>query len=167
MMTATLVFALLTAQASPVAGALDPRTPEAIAVMAPVDAVFAGLAARDGALLRPHVDPAARVMAMVRRADGSSRVVAPTWEQFVSNLKPGPERFEEIMVDPTIAVDGDVAMVWGEYIFRVDDAISHCGVNHFDLVRRDDVWQIVNLTWSQRSTGCEDIAARINSQAER
>src|SRR5690606_10298859 len=114
---------------------------------------------RDGSRMLPHVDAEARITAVVQLPDGA-RVRQPTVAEFAGGLTPGPERFEEVMVAPVVRIDGDIAMVWGEYVFRVDGEISHCGVNHFDLVRRDGVWKIANLTWSQRSTGCEAIAAR-------
>lgn len=143
------------------AGAVDPASPEGQAVLVPVNATFAALAANDGALIRPHVDTSGKITAVVMNADGTSRIGGPSWERFIDGLQPGPQRLEEIMVDPVIAIDGDVAMVWGEYVFRIDGQISHCGVDHFDLVRRDGAWKIVNLTWTQRQTGCEEIAARI------
>lgn len=162
MLTATLALALLTApvQDPAVAGRVDPDSAEGRAVLAPIDATFAALAARDGDRILPHVDTTGRIMVSVTGLTGT-RVSTPTWAQFIGGLKPGPETFEEIMVDPVIAIDGDVAMVWGEYIFRIDGQISHCGVDHFVLIRRDDVWTIVNLTWTQRATGCEEIAAKV------
>ena len=150
----------LTLAADP-SGAVDPASPEGRAVLAPVDAVFAALAANDGGLIRPHVDTGGKITAVVMNADGTSRIGGPSWDRFIDGLQPGPQRLEEIMVDPVIAIDGDVAMVWGEYVFRIDGAISHCGVDHFDLVRRDGAWKIVNLTWTQRQSGCDEIAARI------
>lgn len=162
MLTATLALALLTTTVpEPVAGRVDAASAEGAAVMAPINATFAALAARDGELMRPHVNTGGRVVASVRGLTGT-RVSTPGWERFIGGLQPGPERFEEIMVDPLIAIDGDVAMVWGEYIFRIDGQISHCGVNHFMLTRRDSdaAWIIDNLTWTQRATDCDGIAAR-------
>ena len=161
MSVAALALTLMLA-ADP-AGAVNAASPEGQAVMAPIEATFAALAARDGELIRPHIDPAGRILVSVHGPTGT-RVSSPSWEQFIGGLRPGPERLQEVMVDPTIAIDGDVAMVWGEYVFRIDGAISHCGVNHFTLTRRDDIWTIVNLTWTQRQTGCEEITARIAAQ---
>ena len=146
------------------AGSVDPASPEGQAVLAPVNATFAAIAARDGNLIRPHVDTSGKITAVEMMPNGASRSDSPTWEQFIDGLQPGPERLEEIMVDPVIAIDGDIAMVWGEYIFRLDGRVLHCGVDHFDLVRSDGAWKIVNLTWTQRQTGCEEIAARIAAQ---
>ncbi len=145
-------------------GSVDPASPEGQAVLVPINATFAALAANDGNLMRPHVDTSGKITAVVMNADGTSRVGGPSWERFIDGLQPGPQRLEEIMVDPVIAIDGDIAMVWGEYIFRLDGRISHCGVDHFDLVRRDGAWKIVNLTWTQRQTGCEEIAARVGTR---
>lgn len=138
-------------------GAVDPASPEGAAVMAPVNAVFAALAARDGEAILPHVDPNGRINVVVERIDGARRYGTPTWAEFAAGLTPGPERFEEVMPNPTVAIDGDIAVVWGRYAFRIDGQTSHCGVDHFDLIRRNDAWVIVNLTWSQRTTGCEGL----------
>ena len=144
----------LSLQAAP-AGAVDPASPEGAAVMAPVNAVFAALAARDGQAILPHVGQNGRITLVVDRVDGARRVGTPTWAEFTSGLTAGPERFEEQMPNPTVAIDGNIATVWGRYVFKIDGQTSHCGVNHFDLIRRNDAWTIVNLTWSQRTTGCE------------
>lgn len=133
----------------------DPASAEGRAVLAPVDAVFAALAARDGALITPHMDPEARMTAVVARPDGSQIVRRMTAADFAAGIQPGAQRLEEVMPDPIVAIDGDVAMVWGRYLFRVDGAISHCGANHFDMVRRDGVWKIAGITWNQRTDGCE------------
>jgi hypothetical protein len=58
------------------------------------------------------------------------------------------------MIDTAIEVDGDIAMVWGPYTFTVNGKVHHCGVNHFDLVRDGGSWKVLNVTWSQRTTGC-------------
>lgn len=158
MLTATLALALLTAPMQ------DPDAADRAAVMVPIDATFGALAARDGELIRPHVDTSGKITAVELVPGGEPRSSSPTWEQFIGGLTPGPERFEEIMVDPVIAIDGDIAMVWGEYIFRIDGQITHCGVDHFDLIRRGGAWKIVNLTWTQRNTGCDEIAAKIAAQ---
>jgi len=146
------------------AGAVDPASPEGAAVMAPVSAVFDALAARSAEGLDAHFDPAAQLTVVHERAEAASRVSHLTWQQFAGGLQPGPERLEEVMIDPTIAVDGDVAMVWGPYVFRIDGRLSHCGVDHFSLTRQSGVWKIASLTWNQRTTGCEALDAAARAQ---
>lgn len=133
----------------------DPTSSEARAVLVPVNAVFAGLAAKDGALITPHLDPEARMTAVVARPEGMQAVVRMSGTEFASGLQPGGPALEEVMPDPIVAIDGDVAMVWGRYVFRIDGAISHCGSNHFDMIRKDGAWKIAGITWNQRTDGCE------------
>jgi len=156
-MFASAAFALtLALQAAPT-GAVDPASPEGAAVLTPVNAIFSALAARDGSAILPHIDTAGRITVIAEGPNGARRSDSPSWTEFTAGLTPGPERLEEVLIDPTIAIDGDIAVVWGRYVFRVDGAISHCGVDHFDLVRKDGVWKIVNLTWTQRETGCDSL----------
>lgn len=138
----------------------EAASPEQQAVLAPVNAVFAALAARDAAGLDAHFDAAAQLTVVHENADGANRVAHLTWQQFAGGLQPGLERLEEVLIDPTVAIDGDLAVVWGSYVFRIDGRISHCGVDHFDLIRQDGVWKINALTWNQRATGCEALNAR-------
>jgi hypothetical protein len=133
----------------------DPASPEAAAVMAPVNATFAALAARDGALLTPHLDSEARMIAAVERSDGSRVIRRLTGQEFAAGLRPGAERFEEIMPNPVIVIDGDIASVFGRYLFKIDGATVHCGANHFDMIRKDGAWIIAGISWSQRTTGCD------------
>lgn len=135
-------------------------SPEQQAVLVPVNAVFAALAARDAAGLDAHFDPAAQLTVVHERADGPNRVTRLTWQQFAGGLQPGPERFEEVLIDPTVAIDGDLAVVWGDYVFRIDGRISHCGVDHVGLIRQNGAWKINSLAWNQRTTGCEALNAR-------
>lgn len=159
----TAAVLALALQTTP-SGAVDPASPEHQAVLAPVNAVFAALAARSADGLDAHFDPAAQLTVVHERAGAPGRVSHLTWQQFAGGLQPGPERLEEVMIAPTVAVDGDVAMVWGPYVFRIDGRLSHCGVDHFSLVRQAGVWKITSLTWNQRTTGCEalDAATRTN-----
>lgn len=149
------MIALMAALAVQTPTQVEPASPEAAAVMVPIDGIFAALAARDGSLLAPHLAPEARMIVAVERPDGTASIQTLAAEAFAAGLRPGPERFEEIMPDPIIAIDGDIAMVWGRYVFRVDGRVSHCGSDHFDLIRRDGVWRIAGITWNQRTTGCE------------
>lgn len=149
------VLAIAAALAIQATAAADPASAEAVAVMAPVNAVFGALAARDGALLTPHLDPEARMIVAVERPDGTRTIRRIGGQEFAAGLQPGPERLEEVMPDPIIAIDDDIAMVWGRYLFKIDGAIVHCGSGHFDLIRKDGVWLIAGITWNQRTTGCE------------
>ena len=138
----------------PPAKPLPPPASEDAAVMAPVNALFDGLARRDSAIILAAMRPDATATAANEKADGTRTVRRLTAADFAAGVKPGPERYEERLTDPAIEIDGDIAMVWSPYVFLVDGKVHHCGVDHFDLVRENGAWKVANVTWSSRTTGC-------------
>ena len=156
-----LIFALLLAQTTPVqpiqkGTGLPPAPPgtEEAAIMTPVNGLFAALAARDGQAMLRYARPEAAVTVADEKADGTRAVRRTTFTEFAAGLKPGPERYEERLSDAAIEYDGDIAMVWGRYDFLIDGKVHHCGYDHVDLVRDGGRWQIANITYSSRTTGC-------------
>jgi len=125
------------------------------AVMAPINAMFAGLEARDPAKILAQTRPEGGATVVSEKPDGTRAIRHESWSEFAGGIKPGPERYREKLLDPAIEIDGDIAMVWGRFVFTVDDKIHHCGVDHFDLVRQNGTWKVLNVTWSSRTTGCE------------
>ena len=39
-----------------------------------------------------------------------------------------------------------MAMVWAPYRFTIDGKLSHCGYNHYSLVRDAGRWKIASAT---------------------
>jgi len=135
---------------------LDPGRAEVLAV---VDAAFAGIAAKDEAAIRAQLRPTGTATVIMEKVDGSRTVRSVDLAAWAS-VDSGPERYNEQMVAPTIAIDGAIATVSGRYIFAIDGTIRHCGYQHFDLVRDVGVWKIQNVTWSVRTFGCGATRAR-------
>lgn len=157
-----ILFALALAAPLPALAQVTPTPPlppanplpyedaDAAAVMAPINGILAAIAKRDG----PGVLPFVVAGGMVSSTDGASfRRIG--WTDYAEHLRPGPERLEERIFTPAIEVDGAIAMVWAPYVFRIDGKVQHCGVNHFDLVRHDGAWKVLNVTYSIRKTECE------------
>jgi hypothetical protein len=124
------------------------------AVMVPIKAMFAGLAAHDGQLILAQTRPEGGAMVALERPDGSRTIRHLSWTDFAAGIKPGPDKYEERISDPAIEADGDIAMVWVPYTFYLNGKADHCGVDHFDLIRENGQWKVLNVTWSQRTTGC-------------
>lgn len=123
-------------------------------VMRPVNAVFAGIAARDPAVIDAELVAGGSATIVTVRADGSRTIQRSSWPEALAHFRPGPEKFEERLSDPAIESDGSVAVVWGNYVFLIDGKVHHCGIDHFDLVRDGNRWKIANVTFSERMTGC-------------
>ena len=125
------------------------------AVLVPINAMFAGLEARDSAAILAQTRPEGGATVASEKPDGTHAVRHLSWADFAGGIKPGPERYQERLLDPAVEIDGDVAMVWSRYVFTIDGKPHHCGVDHFDLVRENGAWKVLNVTWSSRTTGCE------------
>jgi hypothetical protein len=150
------VLLALAAQASadklPPAQALPPPVGEEQAVLASVDALLASFSVGDSAAMLRWVYPDGRVTATGTRASGSG-LRQQSWAQFAARITP-QGAFQETISDPAIEIDGDAAMVWAPFVVRVGGKVSNCGVDHFDLVRENGAWKVMNLTFSSRMTGC-------------
>ncbi|MEO8456079.1 MAG: nuclear transport factor 2 family protein [Sphingomicrobium sp.] len=154
-MITSLLLALVAAAPEtklPPAQALPPPAAEEQAVLAPINQLFAALEAGDSAGVLRIVYPEGRVTAVGTLRTGNG-LRQESWTQFAARLKPG-EGFRESITDPAIEVDGDIAMVWAPFVVRVGGKVSNCGVDHFDLVRENGAWRVMNITFSSRTTGC-------------
>ena len=152
----TSLLIVLAAQTSsaklPPAQALPPPAAEEQAVLAPINQLFAALEAGDAAGVLRVVYPDGRVTA-VGALRGGTGLRQESWTQFAARLKAG-EGFRESISDPAIEVGGDIAMVWAPFAVRVDGKVSNCGVDHFDLVRANGAWKVMNIAFSSRTAGC-------------
>jgi hypothetical protein len=133
----------------PPAQALPPPAAEEQAVLAPIDRFFAALAAKDAAGMLAEAQPEGRLTAN----ESGKPPRAMNWSEFTARFKPneGPALLERFVGAPAVEADGDIAMVWSPYEFLIDGKVSHCGIDHFDLVRANEQWKILNVTWSKRS----------------
>jgi ketosteroid isomerase-like protein len=139
-------------KAHPAAPAPAPASKSAI--MQPIEAIMRGISARDSAALAAQLRPDADVTVAVEGPDGKHVIRHLSASQFSGSVQPGPEHLEARLGKPDIRVDGDIAMVWVGYSFLIDGKVDHCGVNHFDLVREENVWKVQNVTWSSRKSRC-------------
>ena len=117
------------------------------AVLAPIQAMFAGMSARDAAAIKKPTLPGG-VMVLMR--DGKPTQM--TFEDFATRVgKPGKEQIEEKIHDPLVRIDNDLAVVWAPFDFLVDGKVSHCGTDLFNLVRQDGEWRIASVADTSRN----------------
>jgi hypothetical protein len=131
---------------------LHAATPEEDAVLAPVNALFAGMHQRDAVAIKASAIPNA---SMVLMRDGKPAQM--TIEAFADRVgKPGKTAIEERIHDPIIHIDNDLAVVWAPFEFLSDGKVDHCGTDLFNLVRSDGKWLIASLA----DTGRKDCPAK-------
>jgi Putative lumazine-binding len=147
----TLVVAGITAAAFLITP-LHAETPEEQAVLAPVQAMFEGMAKRDATAIKKPLLPGGT---MVLMRDGKPTQM--TFEAFADRVgRPGTSHIEERIHDPLVRIDNDLAMVWAPFEFLVDGKVDHCGTDLFNLVQQDGKWLIASVA----DTGRKDCAAK-------
>lgn len=130
---------------------LHAATTEQQAVLAPVKALFDGMAKRDPDAIRKPLLPGG---AMVLMRDGKPTQM--TFEDFADRVgRPGTTRIEERIHDPLVRIDHDLAVVWAPFEFLVDGKVDHCGTDLFNVVQTDGKWLIANVA----DTGRKDCPA--------
>jgi hypothetical protein len=130
----------------------EPSPKEAQAVMAPITAMFDGMAKRDAAAIKKPLLPGGGLVLM---RDGKPTQMS--FEDFADRVgKPGKSQIEERIHDPLVRIDNDLAVVWAPFDFLVDGKVDHCGTDLFNLVRSDGKWLIANVA----DTGRKDCGAK-------
>jgi hypothetical protein len=131
-----MVLALPSIQA-----AAQPTTPQDSAVLAPIDAMFAGMAKRDAAAIKAAAVPGTMLVLM---RDGKPAQM--TIDAFADRVgKPAKAQIEERIHDPLVRIDHDLAMVWAPFEFLVDGKLDHCGTDLFNLIQTDGKWLIAGV----------------------
>ncbi len=142
-----LAGALTLALALP-AGAQNPDS----AVLAPIDAMFHGMTARDPAAIKAAALPGT-ILVLMR--DGKPEQM--TMDAFADHFsKPTKAHLEERIHDPLVRTDHDLAVVWAPFEFLVDGKPDHCGTDLFNLVQTGGKWVIAGIA----DTGTKSCAAK-------
>ena len=124
--------------------------------LAVVNTMFAEMANHNPPAIAALFTTEATLTAIIKNKEGKSAVRVFTGESFSKNFAENRGPIKEDMYAPEIKVDGDLASVWGRYVFFVNGKISHCGVNAFHLVRSDVGWKIATASSTMDPQGCTD-----------
>ena len=70
--------------------------------------------------------------------------------------KPATTKYLERLLSYDIKIDGNLASVWTPYEFYLNDTLSHCGANSFQLFDNNGKWEIIYLVDTRRRVGCKN-----------
>ena len=131
---------------------LHAATPEQQEVLAPVQALFDGMAKRDSDAIRKPLLTGGTMVLM--RGGKPTQMTFDAFAELVA--KPGTTHIEERIHDPLVRIDHDLAVVWAPFEFLVDGKVDHCGTDLFNLVRTDGKWLIASVA----DTGRKDCSVK-------
>ncbi len=121
-----------------------------------VNKMFAEMANHNPAAIAELWTKDSNLAAVISRRDGKKQSVSFTGEAFSKNFAEKKGEIKEDMYAPKVEVDGDIALVFGRYVFFSDGKLLHCGLNAFHLIRLDGVWKIANAVSSIDAGGCTE-----------
>jgi hypothetical protein len=116
-------------------------------------AFLAALSATDTGTLSGLLVPQAMIYS-VREGPEGPALRAVSREAFLESLGGEDQEFQERMWDPTVMVEGRVAMVWAPYDFHLNGQFSHCGIDVFTLLMGEGGWQVASITYNVVREGC-------------
>jgi hypothetical protein len=135
--------------------AFAPTTAQRAEVTHTLQRLFDALRDGDEALLRSVMDESV-VMHFTETRDGATTSGSSTVGGLASRITGGGDPLIERMWDPIVVVSGALATIWTPYDFYVGETFSHCGVDSANLIRTQDGWKIVALSWTRlQPPACE------------
>lgn len=80
-----------------------------------------------------------------------------TVEKFLNSIVSIPENLniKEVLHDYQIQSDGLLATAWTPYSFFVNDTLSHCGTNSFQLIKDQGIWKIISIIDTRKKDNCK------------
>ena len=124
-------------------------------VMTVINKLFQGMRLGNEKLVLSAFDSSAVLMS-VGSSLGKTIVHSDDYLSFAKAVgTPHPQVWDERISNPVIHISGDLAVVWSEYSFYLGDKLNHCGIDSFQLVKRDDGWKILVIVDTRKKAGCE------------
>ena len=148
-----LIFAFIALFA---VSAFAQKTDDSKNALSVVNKMFDEMAAHNPAGIVALYTKEAVLAAAIKTKEGKSVIKSFPVETFSKNFAEKKNEIKEVQYDSEVKVFGDLALVYGRYVFFVDNKVSHCGVNAFHLVRTDTGWLIANASTTIEPQGCTD-----------
>ena len=134
------------------------QTPsEEMEVQEAIETFFEGFHARDSVKMKSVLSDAVVVQTIGKSKSGENVVLQQEIDKVLKGIVsiPSEMTFKETLHSFEIKVDGAMANAWTPYSFYVNNALSHCGVNNFQLFEDNGEWKIIYLIDTRRKEGCD------------
>lgn len=152
-----IIFPILLLTAIFYSATLSSQSKDEIAVRSVIDKLFEGMKMGDSASVSGLFHEEVRMMTSFENSSGESVLKEGSLKTFLSAIgTPHPEVWNEKIWNTEVRIDDNLAQVWTDYAFFVDDRFSHCGVDAFQLIRESNgTWRIIHLIDTRRKEPCD------------
>jgi hypothetical protein len=63
-------------------------------------------------------------------------------------------QLREVYWDPSVLLQGNIAVVWAPYSFDYDGKRTHCGIDVFNLMKIDGAWKVTGIQYTVEPDNC-------------
>lgn len=124
-------------------------------VLAVIEQLFHAMEKSDSQLAKLTLSEDAVLYTISADPEGrSQRKKSPASALTLAFGKERTDTWREPTWNEIVRVNGDLAMVWTDYAFYVNERLSHCGVDVFLLEKTPGGWKIFSIT-DTRHTRCK------------
>lgn len=117
--------------------------------------MFTAMKNSDGKALQKCFTDSAILQTITESPEGVVRVRNEDVGAFATGVdKALKNSLDERIKFDLVKVDGNLAIAWVPYSFYYKGNFSHCGVNSFQLVRKDGDWKIQYIIDTRRKINC-------------
>lgn len=123
-----------------------------------VDSLFLGMRIGDSSIVSNVFHADIRMMtSYISDSGNESKLHIGTLEEFITAVgTPHDKVWDERISNVVIQIDDNLAQVWMDYKFYLDDTFLHCGVNAMQLIKSENGWKIVSLIDTHRKEPCAE-----------
>jgi len=139
------------------ASSINAQQTETEQVKKVIEDLFIGMKQGDSSLVSSLFRKDVRMLTSYTSPEGQPLLKEGSLQDFLIAIgTPHPNVWNEKIWNTEIQIDDNLAQVWTDYAFYVDDKFSHCGVDAFQLAKENDgQWKIVHLIDTRRKSPCK------------
>lgn len=135
---------------------LNAQSEDELSIIGVIDQLFDGMRANDSMMIKSLFIPDASMSSIFVNPQGEVVKQSGSSKNFITAVgRPREQLWDEKIWSYDIKIDGPMAQAWTEYTFYLDNQLSHCGVNVFELIHLEDGWKIGSITDTRRRNGCK------------
>ena len=125
-------------------------------IKAVVNNLFIAMKNSDGNAVKNCFADGAILQTIVTNKEMKTIIENDLVETFARIIQSMPkDQADERVVFDAVHIDGPMAAVWTPYEFYFKGQFSHCGVDHFVMIRQEGQWKIQYLIDTRRKQGCK------------
>lgn len=129
-------------------------------VIAAADAFFAALRNPDKTALAEELLKEAVIFVHDRRDKENARTMLVPAGTHLESWLGSAQGVDEYMTYESVLVDGQMAHVWGPYVFLLNGEPTHCGINSMSMVKTEEGWKVGNTSFTMTAVDeCEALGA--------